>query len=458
MCGDNMAGFTIFWADDGLDTGPILLQESCPVLPNDTVDSLYNRFLYPAGIKAMTRAVDLVANGTAPKIPQTEIGATYDAMLNKIDLQKIDWTKSGQEIFNFIRGMDSVPGSVAYLYVVEDGEERSQVENHIDYSEVRFFGASLYDGPKLEGKEVIIKGMCGKAIVHEKGMLVFGSDGVAVNVQRIKIGGKMIPAQNLGEKSDLDVNIKLTTEEELIIENIQAVWASILNIDIDDNTDFFASGAGSMDVVRLIEEVKELIDIDQLENEIIFMSTQFKEFCIRVILIKRSGGSGSKIEIEYDPITMHVNKRDIKFPHQLFINGKFVNSESGKKTKVVNPADESIICEVECASVKDVDVAVQAAKKAYEEGEWSKISARERGELLMKLADLMEEHKEELATLESIDSGAVYTLALKTHVGMSINTWRYFAGWCDKIQGTQIPIANARPNKNLTFTKREPIG
>lgn len=48
----------------------------------------------------------------------------------------------------------------------------------------------------------------------------------------------------------------------------------------------------------------------------------------------------------------------------------------------------------------------------------------------------MEEHKEELATIESIDSGAVYTLALKTHVGMSIETWRYFAGWCDKIQGS----------------------
>lgn len=70
----------------------------------------------------------------------------------------------------------------------------------------------------------------------------------------------------------------------------------------------------------------------------------------------------------------------------------------------------------------------------------------------------MEEHKEELATIESIDSGAVYTLALKTHVGMSIETWRYFAGWCDKIQGSTIPISHARPNRNLTITKKEPIG
>lgn len=77
---------------------------------------------------------------------------------------------------------------------------------------------------------------------------------------------------------------------------------------------------------------------------------------------------------------------------------------------------------------------------------------------LFRLADLMEQHKEELATIESIDSGAVYTLALKTHIGMSIETWRYFAGCCDKIQGSTIPINHARPNRNLTFTRKEPIG
>lgn len=70
----------------------------------------------------------------------------------------------------------------------------------------------------------------------------------------------------------------------------------------------------------------------------------------------------------------------------------------------------------------------------------------------------MEKHKEELATIESIDSGAVYTLALKTHVGMSIDTWRYFAGWSDKIQGSTIPINHARPNRNFSFTRKEPIG
>ena len=105
-----------------------------------------------------------------------------------------------------------------------------------------------------------------------------------------------------------------------------------------------------------------------------------------------------------------------------------------------------------------MDRAVRAARRAFEEGEWSKMSARDRGRLLFRLADLMEEHKQELATIESVDSGAVYTLALKTHVGMSIDVWRYFAGWCDKISGKTVPISHARPNRNLTFTKREPIG
>uniref|UniRef100_A0A3Q3AF42 Aldehyde dehydrogenase 1 family member L1 n=1 Tax=Kryptolebias marmoratus TaxID=37003 RepID=A0A3Q3AF42_KRYMA len=116
------------------------------------------------------------------------------------------------------------------------------------------------------------------------------------------------------------------------------------------------------------------------------------------------------------------------------------------------------ICDVSLAQISDVDRAVAAAKEAFEQGEWGKMNPRDRGRLIYKLADLMEQHQEELATIETIDSGAVYTLALKTHVGMSIQTFRYFAGWCDKIQGSTIPINQARPNRNLTFTKKEPIG
>lgn len=81
---------------------------------------------------------------------------------------------------------------------------------------------------------------------------------------------------------------------------------------------------------------------------------------------------------------MDVNKMKIKFPTQLFIDGEFVNSDSGKVLTLINPSDESEICKVQSASPTDVDKAVKAAKKAFEQGEWSKISARERGALLFR--------------------------------------------------------------------------
>lgn len=171
---------TIFWADDGLDTGPILLQEECEVLEDDTVDTLYKRFLYPVGVTAVARAVDLVANGTAPRLPQTEKGATYDPMLNKPELQKIDWTKTGLEIHNFIRGMDSVPGALCKIKI--PGEDQ--------YQEVFLFGSSLWKDVKPSGNEVEIEGTS-PGLIHDDGLLISGSDGQLVNVKRVKIGGRM---------------------------------------------------------------------------------------------------------------------------------------------------------------------------------------------------------------------------------------------------------------------------
>lgn len=203
--------------------------------------------------------------------------------------------------------------------------------------------------------------------------------------------------------------------------------------------------------------MKDLTKLDTLENEDVFMAPIFSEFCLNIIQ-KTRGGNSNQREIDYRAINIESNGLKLKFPCQLFINGEFCDAENSKSIPTINPTDETVICHVQCGSAKDVDKAVQAAKKAFESGEWSKISARERGQLLHKLADLMHQHREELATLESLDSGAVYTLALKTHIGMSVETWKYFAGWSDKIQGSTIPVSHARPNRNLTFTKKEPIG
>ncbi|EZA59493.1 cytosolic 10-formyltetrahydrofolate dehydrogenase isoform X2 [Ooceraea biroi] len=434
--GDDTAGLSVFWADEGLDTGPILLQRSCKVEPNDTVDSLYNNFLYPEGIKAMGEAVDFVAKGIAPMTPQPTEGATYDPLLNKKELQKIDWTKPAKEVHDFIRGLDSTPGAWTTL----DGEE------------VRLFGSSLWkDRPLAAEKQVTLEER--KGIVHPGGLLIEAADEQFVNVERIKIGTRTIHASKYGQANDIK-NVEFTEEELKMTDGLRRIWMDILKIDVDDDTDFFASGAGSMDVVRLVEEIKDIFGVT-LQNTDVFMAPTFKEFATTVVLATR--GSVASKEIKYDMVEIQTNNLTLRFPRQLFINGEFVNGH-GKPVDTINPHDESIICSVESATAEDVDRAVRAAKKAFEDGEWGKISARERGALLFKLADLMEQHKEELATLETLDSGAVYTLALKTHVGMSIETWRYFAGWCDKIQGSTIPIAHARPNRNLTFTRREPIG
>ncbi|KAL2724953.1 cytosolic 10-formyltetrahydrofolate dehydrogenase isoform X1 [Vespula maculifrons] len=434
--GDEKAGFSIFWADDGLDTGPILLQRSCKVESNDTLDTLYNNYLYPEGIKAMVEAVDLVAKGTAPVIPQPNKGATYDPLLNKKELQKIDWSKPAKGIHDFIRGLDSTPGAWTL----------------ISNEEVRLYGSTLWNGtlPKFES-EIDVDNRTGK--IHDGGLLIEAVDGNFVNVERIKIGSRTIHASKYG-KSQENNTVELTNEELKSKDVIQRIWQDILKIDIVDDTDFFASGAGSMDVVRLVEEIKDSLGVT-LQNIDVFMAPIFVQFLGTVILAAR--GNAAAKDIKYDAVEIRANNMDLKFPRQLFINGEFVNGHD-KPIDTINPHDESVICSVESASVEDIDRAVKAAKKAFEEGEWSKISARERGALLFKLADLMEEHKEELATIETLDSGAVYTLALKTHVGMSIETWRYFAGWCDKIQGSTIPISHARPNRNLTFTRKEPIG
>lgn len=135
-----------------------------------------------------------------------------------------------------------------------------------------------------------------------------------------------------------------------------------------------------MDVVRLVEEVKDNLGVT-LQNTDVFMAPVFIEFANTVILAAR-GISATK-EIKYDAVEIQANNMTLKFPKQLFINGEFVNG-SLKPIDTVNPHDESVICSVETASVEDVDKAVKAAKKAFEEGEWSKISARERGALLFK--------------------------------------------------------------------------
>uniref|UniRef100_A0A3B4XU08 10-formyltetrahydrofolate dehydrogenase n=1 Tax=Seriola lalandi dorsalis TaxID=1841481 RepID=A0A3B4XU08_SERLL len=406
--GDKKGGFTVFWADDGLDTGPILLQRECDVEPNDTVNTIYKRFLFPEGVK-----------GT------------------------IDWNQTAEGLHNWIRGNDKVPGAWA----------------EVDGQKVTFYGSSLMNkGSTAKGQALEIPGASQPGLVTKAGLVLFGNDGNALLVKNLQFeDGKMIAAAQYFS-SGSSAAVELTEEEKSFAEKMRAVWQSILtNVShIEDSTDFFKSGAASMDVVRLVEEVKLRASSCQLQNEDIYMNTTFQEFIQKCV--RKLRGEDDEEELVVDYVEKNTNNMTIQMPHQLFINGEFVDAEGGKTYKTINPSDGTAICDVSLAQISDVDRAVAAAKEAFEEGEWGKMNPRDRGRLIYKLADLMEQHQEELATIESIDSGAVYTLALKTHVGMSIQTFRYFAGWCDKIQGSTIPINQARPNRNLTFTKKEPIG
>ncbi|KAL2102738.1 hypothetical protein ACEWY4_001906 [Coilia grayii] len=439
--GDKKAGFSIFWADDGLDTGPILLQRECPVEPNDTVDTLYNRFLYPEGIKAMVEAVNLIADGKAPRIAQPEEGASYEGIQKKSNA-KLNLAQPAEAIHNWIRGHDKVPGA----WTTIDGQA------------VTLYGSSLLGGTAPKGQPLEVEGAAQPSLVTSGGLVLFGTDGKAVQVKNLQFeDGKMIPASKYfssGESS----SVELTDEEKKMAEEIRAIWKAILsNVPaIEDTTDFFKSGAASMDVVRLVEEIKQKCGGVELQNEDVYMATTYQDFI--QLFVRRFRGEDDEEELLVDYVTKEVNNMTVKMPYQCFINGQFEDAENGKTCDTINPTDGSVICKVAYASVADVDRAVAAAKDAFEIGPWGKMNPRDRGRLLYNLADLMEEHQEELATIEAMDSGAVYTLALKTHVGMSIQTFRYFAGWCDKIQGTTIPINQARPNRNLTFTKKEPLG
>lgn len=108
--GETRTGLSIFWPDNGLDTGPILLQKDVEILDTDTLGSLYFDRLYPLGVTALLEAVDLVRAGAAPKIPQDETQATYEGWCRKEQVQ-IDWQKPLQEIWNLIRGADPQPGA-----------------------------------------------------------------------------------------------------------------------------------------------------------------------------------------------------------------------------------------------------------------------------------------------------------------------------------------------------------
>ena len=119
----------------------------------------------------------------------------------------------------------------------------------------------------------------------------------------------------------------------------------------------------------------------------------------------------------------------------LLIGGKWLDSVSGKTFPTMNPDTGETICQVAEGDKADVDLAVKAARKAFEEGAWPKMNASERGRLLHKLADLIEAHADELAELEAIDNGKSMVMARHVDIKHALEVWRYMAGWPTKLEG-----------------------
>jgi acyl-CoA reductase-like NAD-dependent aldehyde dehydrogenase len=149
-----------------------------------------------------------------------------------------------------------------------------------------------------------------------------------------------------------------------------------------------------------------------------------------------------------------MNDSASKFPirHQLFIGGKFVDAASGETLTSVNPHDNTPIAEVAMAGKADIDAAVAAAQAAFPA--WSRMSASDRGRILLRLADKIEEHAEELAQLESLDTGHPLRDSRALDVPRTALCFRYFGGMADKLEGTVIPVDAGF----LNYTLREPLG
>jgi len=183
-------------------------------------------------------------------------------------------------------------------------------------------------------------------------------------------------------------------------------------------------------------------------------------------LVRLPGGGGGRILVQrffskHVCLMQHtmslpepILKPDIKFT-QIFINNEWVNSESGKTFATVNPVNGEEIAQVQEGDKADVEKAVKAARSAFKLGSpWRRMDASARGQLLYKLADLIERDRTYLASLETLDNGKPFTHAYSVDLELVIKCLRYYAGWADKTHGKVIPM----DGEVMCYTRHEPVG
>ncbi|HEY6498144.1 MAG TPA: aldehyde dehydrogenase family protein [Streptosporangiaceae bacterium] len=147
-------------------------------------------------------------------------------------------------------------------------------------------------------------------------------------------------------------------------------------------------------------------------------------------------------------------------PRKLFIDGEWVEAASGRTFDTPNPATGQTLAKVAEGDAEDINRAVRAARRAFEEGPWGRMTASDRGRIIWKIGDLILQHADELAQLESLDNGKPVAVARAADVPLAADLFHYMAGWATKIEGNTINISVPyMPGANFhSYTLREPLG
>lgn len=183
--GESRTGLSIFWPDEGLDTGPVLLQKEVDISPDDTVGSLYFNQLFPMGVDAMIESVELVQNGKAPRIPQDESLSTYESPCEE-EHGMIDWTQPVSEVYNRIRGCNPQPGATTSW----------------NGTKLKIYDSARLDSSKAGNPGEIVE-------ITDDGFVVLGHGG-SILVKRVQPeGSAKIATQDFAKDVGLDVGTRL---------------------------------------------------------------------------------------------------------------------------------------------------------------------------------------------------------------------------------------------------------
>ena len=184
IMGRKKTGLSIFWPDNGLDTGPILLQKEVEIGPDDTLGSVYFDSLYPMGVDAMLESIELVRSGNAPREVQDPEAGSYEGWCRKEDTE-VDWNGATDEVYNLIRGANPQPGA----WTTFNGSE-----------------IKLFDSRKAEGT-----GDPGSVLsINDSGVVVATADG-AIRMSKVRADAGKITASEYAGANGLEVGSKLGT-------------------------------------------------------------------------------------------------------------------------------------------------------------------------------------------------------------------------------------------------------